>query len=861
MDMQLANMYADNWSSEQILGRVMGLEETSAFLPAEYFVRGAVEGVLPAATSMGGTRLALAATKLPFVPARYKPLAAGVGFFGGAILGSIADLKTGASEKVNTMVFGEEEPLLPSDQITADAFSLMGGFTTFTGFMRNQLKRIPGGIWPTETRGILPWLRRFFRGKGAPALGEVAAPRASSVNFGVNTLVNNVAKAPFRERALSFAERLAEAAGSRARFPGRYWGTEAPLIGLAGAAAGAAEMIDPGDPLTEFGFVAVSSILPSAWVTRTGVGLAREFGKRAIHPIRTTRNLIDTAASGTSAKGAAVASKQTNAIYGSYLTRLEAPGKARFGEGATVLAELKAAIVGLSLPEMKVAEESLLPKLVAELTPKLTRGGVLAGEGAGFTPEQIQAAAENLIADRGYLPEIWSPDVDWSSQGTRLAEAAFIRSVLASDPDANVLSPVTTPGFDNVDMIIPQVAALAKRTKGGDTPGVQLLERSVWQYTRNNFEAFRNALSATRDEGLDPSLLQAFAAGQEQANYQALVSLVDDALSRNTKALERIMADGGTQLTPEKMSEIILQRWIKWSSQARDAEKMAWGSLNLNGELMLPKTLSTLDDLTVSSILGGFLDPGALKNIRNDLQLAGGVIGEELPRLNSLKNNWRTKLADIKDTPTYQEKGLTLQNLETLLAGIRGSLKTRGLQRLFPLNDAIPLIFRPDDVGQMVNLAENYQSLTKQLPGGVLTSLTKLPEETPADFAVRNREHQNALIAGLDFPEGLSRTDLPKSLLANKDALVNTLVASKDTSVQLTNRFRTGAAIGETGAGSIPEAVGYGTALNLRSTMLARLREPDVSAQERTLLGKLQVAVLEDLKAAGLATGNEQLTF
>ena len=846
MDMQLANMYADNWSSEQILGRVMGLEETSAFLPAEYFVRGAVESAVPAATSMVGTRAALAATKLPFVPARYKPLAAGVGFIGGTLAGALADLKTGASEKVNTTIFGEAEPLLPSDQITADAFSMMGGFTTFSGVMRNQLKRIPGGIHPTESRGILPWLRRRFRGKGAAPLGEVAAP-ASGVNFGANTIVNNVGKAPFRERALRFAERTAEAAGTRARFPGRYWGTEAPLIMGAGAAAGAAELVDPGDPLTEFGFVAVSSLLPSALAARIGTGVAREFGKAAIHPIRTYENLI----SGASEKGARVASKQVNAIYGSYLTRLEAPGRSRLGEGATALARLR---------ESGVSSEQLLPQLVAELTPKLTRGGVLAGEGAGFTPEQIQAAAENLIENRGYLPEIWSPDVDWSSQGTRQAEAAFIRSVLESDRFASDLSPVTTPGFDNIDMIIPQVAALAKRTKGGDTPSVQLLERSVWQYTRNNFEAFRNALSATRNEGLDPSFLQAFAAGQEQANYQALVSLVDDALSRNTKALERIMEDGGTQLTPEKMSEIILTRWNNWSRQARDVEKMAWGSLNLNGELMLPKTLSTLDDLTVSSILGGFLDPGALKDIRNGLQQAGGVIGGELPILNSLKNTWRTKLADIKDTPTYKKKGLTLQNLETLLAGIRGSLKARGLQRLFPLNDAIPLIFRPDDVGQMVNLAENYQFLTAQLPGGVLTPLKKGPKETPADFAVRKQERAE-LIARLDFPEGLSLPDFPTSLLANKDALVNTLVPSDSTSVQLTNRFRTSAPIGEKEAGSIPEAVGYGTALELRSTMLSRLREPDVSAQERTLLGKLQVAVLEDLKAAGLATGNEQLTL
>jgi hypothetical protein len=90
---------------------------------------------------MVGTRAALAATKLPFVPARYKPLAAGVGFIGGTLAGALADLKTGASEKVNTTIFGEAEPLLPSDQITADAFSMMGGFTTFSGVMRNQLKK------------------------------------------------------------------------------------------------------------------------------------------------------------------------------------------------------------------------------------------------------------------------------------------------------------------------------------------------------------------------------------------------------------------------------------------------------------------------------------------------------------------------------------------------------------------------------------------------------------------------------------------------------------------------------------------------------------------------------------------------
>jgi hypothetical protein len=572
--------------------------------------------------------------------------------------------------------------------------------------------------------------------------------------------------------------------------------------------------------------------------------VAREFGKTARHPIRTYENLI----SGASEKRAEAASKQVNAIYGSYLTRLEAPGRSRLGEGATALARLR---------ESGVSSEQLLPQLVAELTPKLTRGGVLAGEGAGFTPEQIQAAAENLIENRGYLPEIWSPDVDWSSQGTRQAEAAFIRSVLESDPTAHLLSPVTTPGFENIDMMLPQVAALAKRTKGGDSyPVAAILERNTNRYVRNNFEALVDGLN----NGVDPSLLQVFAAGQKEANFQALAGLLDSHLSRNTRALERVMTGADPRMTPEKMSEIILDSFNTWKGQARDVEKMGWRSLNLNGELMLPKTLSTLDDLTVSGILGGRLEPGALTEIRANLQLAGGVIGGELPRLNSLKNTWRTKLADIKDTPTYKKKGLTLQNLETLLAGIRGSLKARGLQRLFPLNDAIPLIFRPDDVGQMVNLAENYQFLTAQLPGGVLTPLKKGPKETPADFAVRKQERAE-LIAGLDFPEGLSLPDFPTSLLANKDALVNTLVPSDSTSVQLTNRFRTSAPIGEKEAGSIPEAVGYGTALDLRSTMLSRLREPNVPPSERRLLTELQSAVLEDLKAAGLATGNTQLTL
>ena len=935
MDMQLANMYADNWSSEQILGRVMGLEETSAFLPAEYFVRGAVESAVPAATSMVGARAALAATKLPFVPARYKPLAAGVGFFGGALAGAWADLKTGASEKVNTTIFDEAEPLLPSEQIIADAASFMGGYTTLSGVMRSQLKRIPGGIHPTEPRGILPWLRRRFRGKGAAPLGEVAAP-ASGVNFSANTIVNNVGKAPFRERALRFAERTAEAAGTRARFPGRYWGTEAPLIMGAGAAAGAAELVDPGDPLTEFGFVAVSSLLPSALAARIGTGVAREFGKAAIHPIRTYENLI----SGASEKGARVASKQVNAIYGSYLTRLEAPGRARFGEGATVLAELKAAIVGLSLPEMKVAEENLLPKLVAELTPKLTRGGVLAGEGAGFTPEQIQAAAENLIENRGYLPEIWSPDVDWSSQGTRQAEAAFIRSVSETDPTAHLLSPVTTPGFDNIDMMLPQIAALAKRTKGGDSyPVAAVLERNTNRYVRNNFEALVDGLN----NGVDPSLLQVFAAGQKEANFQALAGLLDNHLSRNTRALERVMEGADPRMTPVKMSEITLNSFNTWKGQARDVEKMGWRSLNLNGELMLPKTLSTLDDLTVSGILGGRLEPGALTEIRANLQSAGGVIGRPTSRLVRLRENARTRLANIKDT----DEGLNFETAETLLRAVDGSIKAAGLQRLFPTGDAVSLLFRPDDAGQIAQLAKSWKEIAAQLPpplpkkpqvqtarrvlhgrvhpdfdemtellsalgherlppvykaaGAMKTSplairsfddiqelflesgdLGQIDRAVPNYSQVMNLlERNDALVTDPnysayqeylklddDYSEALARLssdllvgDLDNLPVLDENSLLVKFSPSDKTPVQLANRFRTSAPIGEEEAGSIPEAVGYGTALDLRSTMLSRLREPNVPPSERRLLTELQSAVLEDLKAAGLATGNTQLTL
>ena len=945
MDMQLANMYAKNWSSEQILGRVMGLEETSAFLPAEYFVRGAVESVLPAATSMGGTRLALAATKLPFVPARYKPIAAAVGFFGGAIAGAIADLQTGASEKVNTMVFDEEEPLLPSDQIIADAFSMMGGFTTFTGFMRNQLKRIPGGIHPTESRGILPWMRRLFRGKGAAPLGEVAAPGASGVNFGANTLVNNVGKAPFRERALSFAERMAESAGTRARFPGRYWGTEAPVIGLAGAAAGAAELVDPGDPLTEFGFVAISSIFPSALATRISTGLAREFGKGAIHPIKTFQNLIR----GTSERGAAMASKQVNAIYGPYLTRLEAPGKARLGEGATALARLR---------ESGVSSEQLLPQLVSELTPKLTRGGVLAGEGAGFTPEQIQAAAENLVADRGYLPEIWSPDVNWSSQGTRQMEAAFIRSVAEADPDAHLLSPATTPGFDNADIIIPQVAALAKRTKGGDAyPMAELLQRSTWQYVRNNFEALRDGLN----EGLDPSVLQAFAAGQKEANYQAIVKLADEYLSRSTRALERIPEEGGPgpspvgafdrSMTPERKSEIVLENFKTFSGRSRDVERIGWESLNKNGELYLPNTLKALDTLTVNSILSGRMEPGseALKDIRDGLRLAGGVTGQDTSRLLGLKDRKRIQLANILDS----KEGLSFTATNRLLSGIQRSLRAGDWARLFNLDDAVSLIFRPEEAAQIVGQARAYQefaesfSQLQQLPkapqvtryrqtlhGTISPDFDAMEELTAVIGTVRGGKevispnylrkqgglkgfdaiqeiwedqgilptqprtapsidktneimdllsnngpiptdpNYNDYLSWEDMADSYAKelsdllSDFPdyklpsalKALLRKKDSPISLLSESKETGPQLTNRFRTGAPIGEREAGSIPEKVGYGTALDLRSTMLARLREPKVPASERHLLTILEKAVLEDLEAAGLETGNQHLT-
>ena len=265
---QLTALYnQEGYSAEQALSRFLNLpQHTSPLLGAEYLGRGVVENVVPAATSVGGARLALAATKLPFVPKRLKPLAAVGGFLAGSVAGAYADLKTGASEKANTAIFGEAEPLLPNQQITADGFNMAGGFLTFSGVMRNALKRIPGGIHPTEARGILPWIRRKFqRGPAAP-LGEVAAP-TSGVNFGANTLVNNVGKAPFRERALRFAERTAEAAGTRARFPSQYYKTEVPLAIAAGIGSSIAEAVDPGDPLTEFGFVSVSALTPVGFAT------------------------------------------------------------------------------------------------------------------------------------------------------------------------------------------------------------------------------------------------------------------------------------------------------------------------------------------------------------------------------------------------------------------------------------------------------------------------------------------------------------------------------------------------------------------------------------------------------------------
>ena len=73
---------------------------------------------------------------------------------------------------------------------------------------------------------------------------------------------------------------------------------------------------------------------------------------------------------GSGEAGARVASKQVNAIYGPYLAKLEVPGRERLQEGVTALARLR---------DSGVSSEQLLPQLVAELTPKLTKGGVLAG--------------------------------------------------------------------------------------------------------------------------------------------------------------------------------------------------------------------------------------------------------------------------------------------------------------------------------------------------------------------------------------------------------------------------------------------------------------------------------------------------
>lgn len=798
---------------DQIVADLTGAAQvTKPGLVAEQFGRGLVESAPLAAGARVGAQVGARAPGLWKIPGVL--LGSGVG----SLAAGAADMFTGASNTVNSLVLGEEEDIAVGDIPYAKGGRTAGLFLGFSGALRGALARIPGGKVPTEDRGIIPTIKGVFA-KDAPSLGArisrpvgVRPQTGPGVDFGSKALLENVGKATFKVRALRTLEDAVASAGTTARLPGQYYAREFPLALLGGAASGVAEKFDPGDALTEFGAVSLASLTPAGLIRWASVSPLKLAARMVRHPIQTPVNAFKNLANWAEGHAKRKVGTQLAGIFERMQADFEKGGRDRLTGAEALLKELR---------ENDVASEQLLPQLEAGLTARLTE--------AGFTPAQIKAAANstlNSTKGSGYSPEIWSPDVNFDTFGP-MAEAAFIRAVMESDPDVDKLTPGTMPGYANVEMMLVQAAQLSKNL------GMRLdLETNSAQY----LEKIVAILDESFENGLPPQILKMFAESQVEGNRQAIAATAQGYLGKITARLDELVAKEA--LTPDEANTIVLDTWQKFIDSGRAVERIGWKALPTNAEFDLTQTLKVLDDLSESSILGGRMEPGALSEIRDLLQLAGANISRPVAEINRLRNRFRRELTNIRAT----DKGLTEGSLETLLSGINGALKRMGLQEKFNLSDAVGLIFTPEDASTLSKSAGIFsERLATRRKNAVVAAqeanrLEQIRAKTDGDEA--------KIITPETIPtkllEGLSEPGYPVP--------------------ELINRFRRGALIGVTTPDSVPEQVGYGVGLDLRSRMLDRLRDPNASASERRLLWELQEAVLKDFERVALNTGNSELT-
>ena len=878
--------FQEGMSSEDIISLLTGIKQRGEWgVMGEYATRGVTESVIPAWSGRG-----VSSALLKITPRRWKPLAGVGSFLAGALAGDKLDDLSGASESVNRLMFGEEEELLPSARVYAEGAHTAGSFFSFSTALRGRFAKLPGER-PVTERGVVPWIRKKFERGAAPAAGTATEstiiPAGGGVDFGAKHLLNNIGKLPLRERVLGSLERSMTETGMRARYPLSYYGREGALSGTAGIMAGVSEKVDPGDPLSALGFVSLGVLLPIPLFLRT-VGkatfaTARETTRAVRHPIDTTRNLLSQAREGgakalsfAERRAMTGAQKQTDQIFTNFLGILEAEGRSRHESSLPLLQGLR---------EAGVEAGQLVPQLTNALGPRLVQ--------AGFSTAQVRAAAESAVAGQGYTPEIWSPDVTFKNF-TRRGEEAFFRAVLESDPNAQYLTPGTTPGYSNIPMMMAQAYQLAKNLGTRTELGVNTL-----RYITNNY----TAMMESANDGRASSVIKTFADAQTKANEMFIAETANNFFAPIAQSLDAAVE--GKQLTGGQASEIILKGWNKFSGAARDVEKGGWKHLNLNTSIMPVETLRTMDSLTEASLLGGHLDPGRLLQLREILEIGGYVRPRRLAVLTNEREKWRKVVARIEEGGSIGPG-----SLNALLADIQSSFRGKEWHRSFEINDAISLLFRPDAVSNFAKVAEDSIFVVRTPEEARLISAVQAFENFPDDFLTY-------LNTGLDSPVGKKiapeiignaikgdslnpsqatyidrlRTSISDGVLRyidtlgvaqekmitfpkvkegaivyphlgwrpDPDSFLLGLGASTERVSDLVRRFELSTPIGTAVPGSIPEELSFGQLLSLRSMALEGLRDVASTKSEKFLFQQIQEATLRDFRSHAEETGNGDL--
>ena len=325
---QQANFDADaafdaGFTSEQVISKLTGIEKR----PGAAFLTEAGKGVGKGYLfTQGALQAGRLGAMVGLLGGRKGAAIGGIGF---GIAGGLLGIFVG--EEIDDAFLGDAD-YLPSDLPFAQAGETVGYIGGGAQPMRQALKRIPG----------VAQSARAGRGRVDPSRA-LSGPETRYVDFGAAKLMQNAART--RERAarmrqaakehgetvvlnprtgrfeaptgaqrlpglgtragaaglrglgtaqsaagktLGWAERAAVDAGRVARDdPRKFYAVEGALATAGGAGAGVAEAIDPGDPLTRFGFEAVAMLSPSVVLTRA---LPKAYNA-ARHPIETAKTI------------------------------------------------------------------------------------------------------------------------------------------------------------------------------------------------------------------------------------------------------------------------------------------------------------------------------------------------------------------------------------------------------------------------------------------------------------------------------------------------------------------------------------------------------------------------------------------